>query len=252
MAADVSHPSRTEPCARRARTDQDLSSFALGAGGLRVSPPADLLELRRRGDRPPWPVGRRLDGAGALLPLPTVWYRGARFCSPITAGGCALVSAVALRPLARNQFYLAQFYRAELEPLILKKRMSGKACSKHRCGHYARHLRWPHMGRRRPPHMLTPVCSGSHSRNTHTSAQQTNPGCDAQSASQCANVELAAPPCGRWIVSQEICRCRDLILAIVRRALVAATTPPVTQSAGDCHNVLGSVPILVPIPIPTC
>jgi hypothetical protein len=44
-----------------------------------------------------------VDDAGAALPLPSVRDLGARFRAGVISGPFALVPALALRPLARNQ-----------------------------------------------------------------------------------------------------------------------------------------------------
>src|SRR5713101_3527510 len=63
---------RPRPGAGRAWAGQALPLFLLRAGGVPLPSSAHLLELCRRSDRPLRPVGRRLDDAGAALPLPSI------------------------------------------------------------------------------------------------------------------------------------------------------------------------------------
>src|SRR6476660_9963103 len=94
-------PSPAAQC--RTRTDLDLPPHAVAAGWLQLPAPADLLGLWRRGDRAIWIVGRRLDDAGAAVALPALGHVGHRQCTADRAARCTLVSALALRPLARRQ-----------------------------------------------------------------------------------------------------------------------------------------------------
>src|SRR5207253_9322780 len=61
---------------RGARADLALPSHAVAAGRLQLPPPADLLGLRRRGDRTFRAVGWRLDDAGAAAALSALGYIG--------------------------------------------------------------------------------------------------------------------------------------------------------------------------------
>ena len=63
----------------------------------------DLFRLFRPGARPLRPLGRRLDDAGAPAALPSLGYVGARFRARIVARKVALVYAVALRTMARDE-----------------------------------------------------------------------------------------------------------------------------------------------------
>jgi hypothetical protein len=89
--------------ARRTRVDHGLSLFVLRVGRLRLPPSPDLLDLWRGGNRPLRPVGGRLDDAGPPLPMSSFRDLRARFRPIRAAAPLALVSAMALRPLARNQ-----------------------------------------------------------------------------------------------------------------------------------------------------
>lgn len=87
----------------RPRIDLDLSAHAVAAGRLQLPTSADLLGLWRRGDRTFWIMGRRLDDAGADPALPTVGNFGDRQRTANEAAERAVVSALALRTLARRQ-----------------------------------------------------------------------------------------------------------------------------------------------------
>ncbi len=102
MKPSMSHRERG-PRSCGARTDSGLPPYRCGTDRAQLPAPADLLELRRRGGRPLWFVGRRLDDAGAALSVPPLRGLGARFRAGIRAGSCALVLALALRALARHQ-----------------------------------------------------------------------------------------------------------------------------------------------------
>lgn len=64
---------------------------------------ADLLGIRRRGDRPAWPVGRVMDEHGARLPLPPLGRIGLRSAPRDASDARFVAAAVALRPLATSQ-----------------------------------------------------------------------------------------------------------------------------------------------------
>src|SRR6202035_330777 len=83
--------------------DLALPAHAVAAGRLQLPPFADLFGLWRRGDRAFRPVGRRVDDAGAAVALPALGHVGNRQCAADTAAGRAVVSAVAVWPLARRQ-----------------------------------------------------------------------------------------------------------------------------------------------------
>src|SRR5688572_30687944 len=87
----------------RPRAGESLSLHAVAADRVPLPLPADLLRLRRPGARTPWALGRRLDDSGKALALPPMGKFGTRLCAECPAAGRALVSAMALRPLARNQ-----------------------------------------------------------------------------------------------------------------------------------------------------
>ena len=93
----------------------DLACAVSRSDRAQLPASADVLELRRRGGRPLWFVGRRLDDAGAALSLPPLRNLGARFRAGIGAGSRALVPALALWPLARHQ--LRRRGRALARPL---------------------------------------------------------------------------------------------------------------------------------------
>jgi hypothetical protein len=87
----------------RARVDLDLPAHPVAAGWLQLPALADLLGLCRRGDRALWAVGRRMDDLGATAALPALGYIGDRHRAPHKTAGRAMVSAVAIRPMARRQ-----------------------------------------------------------------------------------------------------------------------------------------------------
>jgi hypothetical protein len=104
IASSGLHRPGTAPAAQcGARADLDLPAHALTAGRLQLSPPADLFGLWRRGDRALRAVGRRVDGAGAAIALSALGYLGDRQRAADTAAARAMVSAVAVRPMARRQ-----------------------------------------------------------------------------------------------------------------------------------------------------
>src|SRR5882757_4523979 len=94
----------------RARPDLDLPAHAVAAGRLQLPASADLLGLWRRSDRAVRTVGRRMDDAGAAVALPALGHLRHRQCAIDAAAGRALVSALALRPLARRQRALRLFF----------------------------------------------------------------------------------------------------------------------------------------------
>src|SRR5882757_4669242 len=87
----------------RARPDLDLPAHAVAAGRLQLQASADLLGLWRRSDRTLRTVGRRMDDAGSDPALPALGHVRHRQRAARTTAGRALVSAVALRALARRQ-----------------------------------------------------------------------------------------------------------------------------------------------------
>ena len=93
----------TPAAQRRTRVDLDLSPHAVAAGRLQLPTSTDLLSLRRRGDRAFRIVGRRLDDTGATVALPALGHFRDRQCAADNAAGCTVVSAVAVRALARRQ-----------------------------------------------------------------------------------------------------------------------------------------------------
>src|ERR1700710_899680 len=95
---------REAPAAqRRPRNDLDLSAYAVAAGRLQLPAPADMFGLWRRGDRTFRIMGRGLDDAGADLTLPALGNFGHRQRAAEETSERAVVSAVALRTLARRQ-----------------------------------------------------------------------------------------------------------------------------------------------------
>src|SRR3954447_3356604 len=62
----------SKPTSVGARTGQNLSIFVFRTGRLSLPAPANLLGICRRGARPLWSLGGRLDDLGATLPLPSV------------------------------------------------------------------------------------------------------------------------------------------------------------------------------------
>src|ERR1700730_12376337 len=95
----------------RACDDLDLPAHAVAAGRLQLPASADLLGLWRRGDRAFRAVGRRMDDAGAAVTLPPLGYLGNRQCAADKTAGRAMVSAVAVRPMARRQRALKALLR---------------------------------------------------------------------------------------------------------------------------------------------
>ena len=63
------------------------------------------MATRRSND---WIMGRRMDDAGAAVALSALGHVGHRQCAADEADRCALVSSLALRPLARRQRAVAQ------------------------------------------------------------------------------------------------------------------------------------------------
>src|ERR1700710_2161429 len=88
---------------RRSRADLAVPAHAVTAGRIQLPPSADLLGLWRRGHRALRTVGRRLDDAGAAAALPALGHLGHRQRAADQTGRRALVSAMALRALARRQ-----------------------------------------------------------------------------------------------------------------------------------------------------
>ena len=87
----------------RARRELALPGHAVAAGRLQLPPFADLFGLRRRGDRAFRPVGRRVDDTGAAIALPALGHPWNRQCAADTTAGRTMVSAVAVREVARRQ-----------------------------------------------------------------------------------------------------------------------------------------------------
>lgn len=85
------------------RGDLDLPTYFIAAGRLQLPSFADLLGLWRRGDRALRTVGRRMDDAGAAVALSALGHLGNRQCSADKPPGRAMVSAMAVRTLARRQ-----------------------------------------------------------------------------------------------------------------------------------------------------
>src|SRR5213078_146690 len=96
----------------RAGVDLDLPAYPVAAGRLQLPTPADLLGLCRRGDRALWAVGRRMDDPGAIAALPAMGHFGDRQRASHETAGRAMVSAVAIRPMARRQRSLNSWLRA--------------------------------------------------------------------------------------------------------------------------------------------
>src|SRR5947207_7255441 len=90
----------------RARGNLDLPPHAVAAGRLQLQASADLLGVRRRGDRTLRIVGRRLDDAGAAVALPALGNLGHRQRAADETARRPMVSAVALRTMARRQFII--------------------------------------------------------------------------------------------------------------------------------------------------
>src|SRR5262249_8482985 len=88
----------------RQRLGQTLPLHAVWVRRLRVPPPAHLLFICRGSDRAIRPVGRLLDGAGAPAALSPVRHLRARLRAGDAARGRALVPAVAVRAVARDEF----------------------------------------------------------------------------------------------------------------------------------------------------
>src|SRR4051812_35428416 len=88
---------------RRSRTDLDLPAYAVAVGRLQLPASADLLGVWRRSHRTLRTVGRRMDDAGADLTLPALGHFRYRQRPARQAVRRALVSALALRTLARRQ-----------------------------------------------------------------------------------------------------------------------------------------------------
>lgn len=85
---------------RRAFGYPILSTDALDADRAALSAPADMLGLYGRSDPVPRPVGRRLDGLLAHLPVPSLGHVRMRSRTEFHCCFSTLVHAVALRTLA--------------------------------------------------------------------------------------------------------------------------------------------------------
>jgi hypothetical protein len=107
-------PSSAAQC--RTRADMDLSAFAVAAGRLQLPASADMLGVWRRSDRTFRFVGRRLDDAGAAVALPSLGHVRHRQRAAYGAPGCAMVSAVALRTVARRQRPMMRHQPSSLAP----------------------------------------------------------------------------------------------------------------------------------------
>src|SRR4030081_774973 len=83
---------------------QALPRHPLAADRVPLPVSSHLLRLRRSGAAAARPVGWRMDDHGAAAALSPLGQFGIGFCPDCPTAGCALVSAVALRTLARNQF----------------------------------------------------------------------------------------------------------------------------------------------------
>src|SRR5258708_762775 len=83
--------------------DLDLPPYPVAAGWLQLPALADLFGLCRRGDRAFRAVGRRMDDPGAIAALPALGHFGYRQRAPHKTARRAMVSAVAIRPVARRQ-----------------------------------------------------------------------------------------------------------------------------------------------------
>ena len=92
---------RTSPV--RPRADQGLSLHALAVRRLRLPAPADLLGLCRPGGGALRLVGGLMDDVGAAAALPALRHAGLDFVPAALPRQRALVYAVALRALARDQ-----------------------------------------------------------------------------------------------------------------------------------------------------
>ncbi len=101
--ADCANAAAAPAAQCRARHDLDLPAHAVAAGRLQLPPSADLFGLWRRSDRAFRTVGRRMDDAGAAVALPALGHLGDRQCAADNTAGRAMVSAVAVRTLARRQ-----------------------------------------------------------------------------------------------------------------------------------------------------
>jgi len=99
--ADAGRP--TAAAQRSSRADLDLPPHPVAARRIQLPPLADLLGLWRRGDRTIRAVGWRLDDTGAAAALSAIWHVRSRSRTECGSARRALVSALALRPLARRQ-----------------------------------------------------------------------------------------------------------------------------------------------------
>src|SRR6202022_1541904 len=97
-----------------ARDDLDLPAHPIAAGRLQLPSSADLFGLWRRGGRAFRAVGRRVDDPGTAITLPALGYLGDRQRASDKTAGRAMVSAVAVRPMARRQRAINSAKRASL------------------------------------------------------------------------------------------------------------------------------------------
>ena len=111
IRARTRHPTIATQC--RTSADLALSAHAIGAGGLQLPSRANLLGLWRRSDRAVRAVGGRMDDAGAFAALPSLRHVRPRSGAEQSAIRRAMVSALALRPLARGQRTLKKPHRSD-------------------------------------------------------------------------------------------------------------------------------------------
>jgi hypothetical protein len=117
------------PC--RTRHDLGLPTYLIAADWLQLPAPAHLLRLRRRSNRTFRVVGGRMDDAGAAVALPTLGqFRNRQRAADETARR-AMVSAMAVRTMARRQCAVKVFPRcalSERNARIAKRRCRAKHC----------------------------------------------------------------------------------------------------------------------------
>src|SRR5690242_15090953 len=94
---------RADAAPVRPGVGEALSRDAFAADRVPLPVSSHLLGLCRPGAGTSWAVGRRVDDLGAAVALPPVGQFRTGFCSACPPARCALVSAVELWPLARNQ-----------------------------------------------------------------------------------------------------------------------------------------------------
>jgi len=97
--ADAARAARSRP-----RAGESLSLHIISADRVPLPASADLFGICGRSAGAARPVGWRLDDAGKIVALSSLWNIGAGFRAARKTGTCTLVPAVALRKMARHKY----------------------------------------------------------------------------------------------------------------------------------------------------